>query len=101
MWEVWRCPGRGVASFVIAVLMVAATVVVDLAVTAVGTPVAASAATNPVIAYVVNTGENTVTPIDVATNIPGPPSTSATARSRSRSLPTVQPPTSSTEATSR
>ena len=97
----WRCPGRGVTSFVIAVLMVAATVMVDLAVMAVGTPVAASAATNPVIAYVVNTGENTVTPIDVATNTPGTPIPVGNTPTAVAITPDGKPPTSPTAATAR
>jgi YVTN family beta-propeller protein len=61
------CLGRRVAS-----LVFVAAVVVELAALAL-VPATAGAASNPVTAYVTNFSSGTVTPIDLATNIPGSP----------------------------
>jgi YVTN family beta-propeller protein len=64
--------GSRVVALVVAALMVLATVVVELAALAL-VPATASAAPTPVTAYVTNRNDNTVTPIDLATNTPGTP----------------------------
>jgi len=58
------------STLVVAGLVFMAATMVQLAASAVA-PVIASAAPNPVIAYVTNFNSNSVTPIDVATNHPG------------------------------